>query len=518
MKPPTLHCAVYTRKSSEEGLEQDFNSLDAQRESCLSYIASQKAEGWAAVKEHYDDGGFSGGTMERPALKRLLDDIRAGKVHIIIVYKIDRLTRSLMDFSKLVDVFDQHQVTFVSVTQSFNTTTSMGRLTLNVLLSFAQFEREVTGERIRDKIAASKRKGMWMGGAVPLGYDIRERQLIINDAQAKIVQHIFKRYMVLGCVSRLHKELKNKGYKSAVRISSKGNRTGGSDFSRGILYKILSNPVYIGRIRHKNVTYDGQHGAIIPQDLWDSVQKRLALRAASGKGAAKAHDTNNLKGLLYDSEGTIYSPSYTNKKGRRYRYYVSQNLLQYQDHPKGIIARIPAHEIETAVVEGIRSYLQDAYKTAGLLDMDNSKDHTTIRHICENQKNISDKSLIGIIQRIIVGLDALLMYLDRPALQRMFSDQLNLDLSLGDKAMATIKVPYTARKSYLGTVVLKPQNRQDDVFDRLHQSELKNLIRGVIWRDEYFKGATLGAIAHKEGLPQNWIGMLIRQSFRTLSI
>lgn len=235
MKPPVRHCAIYTRKSSEEGLDQDFNSLDAQRESCQAYIASQKAEGWVAIKENYDDGGFSGGNVQRPALQKLLADIKAGKIHIIVVYKIDRLTRSLMDFAKLVEIFDQHQVTFVSVTQSFNTTNSMGRLTLNVLLSFAQFEREVTGERIRDKIAASKKKGMWMGGVPPMGYDLDNHQLLINEENAKIVRHIFERYLVLGCVSSLQKELKRQGYKSAIRLSLKGKPMTYLPFKRAIL-------------------------------------------------------------------------------------------------------------------------------------------------------------------------------------------------------------------------------------------------------------------------------------------
>lgn len=518
MKPPVLRCAVYTRKSSEEGLEQDFNSLDAQRESCLSYIASQKAEGWVTVKEHYDDGGFSGGNMERPALKKLLDDVRAGKVHIIVVYKIDRLTRSLMDFAKLVEVFDQHQVTFVSVTQSFNTTTSMGRLTLNVLLSFAQFEREVTGERIRDKIAASKKKGMWMGGTPPIGYDLKDRKLAINSDDAKTARHIFERYLALGCVSSLYRELKSEGYKSVVRVSAKGNQTGGCDFSRGILYKILSNPVYIGRIRHKNLTHDGQHEPIIPQELWDTVQEKLARQTATSKGARKARDVNTLKGLLYDCEGTIYSPSYTNKKGKRYRYYVSQNLLQYQDHPKGIIARIPAHEVETAVEEGLRSYLQDDGKAARLLDLDISMDHVLIRHIAENQGDIPAKNLVNIIQRVVVDADSLVMTLDVPALRQLISKKLRLDLPPEDsRDTVRIKVPYEVRKSYLGTVVIESKNGNEDLLDRLHPNELKNLVRGVAWRDEHFKGATLREIADREGLPENWIGNLIRQSFETLS-
>lgn len=517
MKPPVRYCAVYTRKSSEEGLDQDFNSLDAQRESCLAYIASQKAEGWAAIKEQYDDGGFSGGNTERPALKKLLDDIRTGKVHIIVVYKIDRLTRSLMDFAKLVEVFDQHQVTFVSITQSFNTTTSMGRLTLNVLLSFAQFEREVTGERIRDKIAASKRKGMWMGGIPPIGYDLKDRQLIINEKYACITRHIFERYLVLGCVSSLREELKINGYKSAIRVSMKGNTTGGCDFSRGILYKILSNPVYIGRIRHKGVTYDGQHEAIISQDLWDRVQQKLSWQTATSKGTRKAKEISILKGLLYDCEGTIYSPSHTNKKGKRYRYYVSQNLLQYRDHPKGVIARIPAHEIETVVENGVRKYLQEEDSVKQLLNLEADRDHAIISHIVGNEGDIKTAGIIAIIRRISVDTDTLTITLNVPALRQLVTSQLKLKLPDYDGSESCrIKVSYEVRKSYLGTVVIEPKSGDGDIFNNLHPNELKNLVRGVIWRDEHLQGMSLREIADREGLPENWIGTLIRQSFQTL--
>jgi site-specific DNA recombinase len=257
---PILRCAIYTRKSSEEGLDQDFNSLHAQREACTAYIASQRHEGWQAIKTHYDDGGFSGGNMERPALKQLLEDIEAGKVNAVIVYKVDRLTRSLIDFAKIIERFDKRGVSFVSVTQQFNTTSSMGRLTLNVLLSFAQFEREITSERIRDKIAASKKKGMWMGGFIPLGYDLKDRKLLINTTEAKTVQYIYHRYLELGCVRLLKEDLDRQGIYSKVR-----GQKGGCSFSRGILYRILSNPIYIGQIRHKGTCHPGQNEEIIDQ-------------------------------------------------------------------------------------------------------------------------------------------------------------------------------------------------------------------------------------------------------------
>src|SRR5689334_16248753 len=284
-KPVSLRrCAIYTRKSSEEGLEQGFNSLHAQREACESFIKSQTGEGWRLIQTTYDDGGLSGGNMERPALKHLLADIVSGLFDVVVVYKVDRLTRSLADFAKMVEVFDARGVSFVAVTQQFNTTTSMGRLTLNVLLSFAQFEREVTGERIRDKIAASKRKGIWMGGLVPLGYEVRERQLIINEAEATTVRHIFTRYCEFGSVRLLKEELDRNGVRSKLRVSKDGVESGGQAFSRGALYTLLRNPIYVGEIRHKGVCHPGQHAPIVNRAIWDKVAK-LLLEHSTGSGA-----------------------------------------------------------------------------------------------------------------------------------------------------------------------------------------------------------------------------------------
>jgi len=274
-KASTRRCAIYTRKSSEEGLEQDFNSLHAQREACEAFIKSQAGEGWRLVKTAYDDGGLSGGTMERPALQRLLADVNQGVIDVVVVYKVDRLTRSLTDFAKMVEVFDAHAVSFVAVTQQFNTTSSMGRLTLNVLLSFAQFEREVTGERIRDKIAASKQKGMWMGGLVPLGYEVHERRLIVNQSEAETVREIFRRYLELGCVRLLMEELNRRGIRSKVRVAKNGKTSGGNSFSRGALYVLLSNPIYIGEIRHKGVRYPDLHDQIVVREPWEKTQRLL---------------------------------------------------------------------------------------------------------------------------------------------------------------------------------------------------------------------------------------------------
>ncbi len=352
-----IRCAIYTRKSSEEGLQQSFNSLDAQREACQAFIVSQRQEGWRALPARYDDGGYSGGTVDRPALKRLLEDVAANKVDTIVVYKVDRLTRSLADFAKIVEALDARGVSFVSVTQQFNTTTSMGRLTLNVLLSFAQFEREVTGERIRDKIAASKRKGMWMGGTVPLGYDLKERKLIVNPEEAKFVLHLFHLYLELGCVSKLKARLDQEGIKSKARISAAGNRSGGTSYSRGALYKILQNSICLGEIHHREQGYPGEHEAIIPRELWERVQAQLRSDHQGRRHGLKTNSSSLLVGLLQDAEGNRFTPSHTLRNGKRYRYYVCQAKSDGCGAPSRP-ARLPAHEVEQQVSLRLQSFLQ----------------------------------------------------------------------------------------------------------------------------------------------------------------
>jgi site-specific DNA recombinase len=341
-----LRCAVYTRKSSEEGLEMEFNSLDAQREACEAYVTSQRAEGWLLVPDQYDDGGFSGGTLERPALKRLRADIEAGKVDIVVVYKIDRLSRSLMDFSRLVEVFDQHKVTFVSVTQSFNTTTSMGRLTLNVLLSFAQFEREVIGERIRDKFAASRKRGIWMGGWAPLGYEVRDRKLVVNEVDATLVRSIFQRFVKIGSMTKLAREL---------MVESVRNKYG-KLIDKGILYKMLTNPVYIGVTMHKGTSYPGEHVGIIDQKIWDKVQARFQENPRKRAAATRAQTPSLLKGIIFGPTGVAMSPTHTRKRGRLYRYYISQTVLK-QGSGDCPVARVPAAEIEKIVIDQVRILL-----------------------------------------------------------------------------------------------------------------------------------------------------------------
>ena len=332
MSAPRLRCAIYTRKSSEEGLDQAFNSLDAQREAGEAYVKSQASEGWKEIPTRYDDGGFSGGTMERPALKRLLRDVETGQVDVIVVYKIDRLTRSLADFARIVERFDARGASFVSVTQAFNTTTSMGRLTLNVLLSFAQFEREVTGERIRDKIAASKAKGMWMGGVLPLGFDLPDpgsRTLRINDAEAVMVRAIFARYLELGSVHRLAEELANRGVVSKRRTTRDGRTTGGVAFSRGALFHLLRSPLYIGQIPHKSAVYPGAHAAIIEPSLFAAVQHQLTLHTRRSAGTPARMGEALLTARLFDASGQPMSPTHARgKSGKLYRYYVSAPLQQ----------------------------------------------------------------------------------------------------------------------------------------------------------------------------------------------
>jgi site-specific DNA recombinase len=353
-----MHCAVYTRKSSEEGLDQSFNSLDAQREACEAFILSQGQEGWRVLSSHYDDGGYSGGNIERPALKRLLEDVEASKVDVIVVYKVDRLTRSLTDFAKIVEALDARGVSFVSITQQFNTTSSMGRLTLNVLLSFAQFEREVTGERIRDKIAASKKKGIWMGGPVPLGYDLEAHKLVPNPKEAAVVCKIFALYVKLGCVSKLEAQLKRENIKSKVWTTKAGTRRGGAVFARGALYDLLRNRLYLGETRHRDQWYPGEHQSIVPRELWDMVQARLSTNLRARRHHVRERSSSLLRGLMEDANGNRFTPSFTIKNGRRYRYYVSQVAIKNPANQSRGLMRLPAHEVESRITEKLQAFLK----------------------------------------------------------------------------------------------------------------------------------------------------------------
>jgi len=351
-------CAIYTRKSTDEGLEQDFNSLHAQRDACEAYIKSQKQEGWKLIKTGFDDGGVSGGTMDRPSLNRLLAAIERREIDIVVVYKVDRLTRSLADFAKMVELFDAHNVSFVSVTQQFNSTTSMGRLTLNVLLSFAQFEREVTAERIRDKFAASKKKGIWMGGPVPIGYDVRERKLVINEDGAAIVRTLYDLYLELGTVKQVKQEADRRDLRTRVKTSKTGRQTGGVPFTRGHIYRILSNPIYVGDMPHKDQVYPGEHEAIIDREMFERVQAQLSGQAIARHSQTNAPSPSLLKGLLFDATGDALHVIQAAKGSRRYRYYVSSRRVYDPDNnPDGL--RLSAEELETLVVDAVADFLSD---------------------------------------------------------------------------------------------------------------------------------------------------------------
>jgi DNA invertase Pin-like site-specific DNA recombinase len=502
MKPSILRCAIYTRKSSEEGLQQDFNSLDAQRESCFAYIASQKSEGWTVVKRNYDDGGFSGGGMERPALKQMLEDIKAGKINVIVVYKIDRLTRSLMDFSRLVEIFDEYKVTFVSVTQSFNTTTSMGRLTLNVLLSFAQFEREVTGERIRDKVAASKQKGMWMGGVVPLGYEVRDRKLIINTDEASNVRHIFQRYLELGNVRALTEDL----------IKSEIKSRKGCNLSRGCLYKMLSNPLYIGQVRHRTAHYVGQHEAIIDQDLWDKVQRQLAENVQGSDKKPRRTEASLLFGKLFDESGKALTPSHANKKGQRYRYYISQRLTKdVKGHADAW--RLPAREVEQIVIEAAQQILNDKSMIAG----------------CMHDAGFKGPVIADVLGIAIVQSKKLSSRTD--SAETLYSILQRVDLSQGNMRLTLQLAPIVENqeKDAACPVLVKDiplQIRRRGVEMKLviegpkvHSSTdpilIKAVARGRIWFEELQSGAikTIHDIALKYNVSDSYIRALLPLAF-----
>jgi len=395
----TSRCAIYTRKSSEEGLDQSFNSLHAQREACEAYILSQRHEGWHALSGKYDDGGFSGGNMERPGLKKLLEDVATGKIDTIVVYKVDRLTRSLADFAKIVETFDGKGVSFVSVTQQFNTTTSMGRLTLNVLLSFAQFEREVTGERIRDKVAASKKKGMWMGGNIPLGYDLHDRHLIINQQEAEKVRAIFEHYTRLGSVFELYDYLKANGYRSKQRVSSTGRKIGGAVLSRGTLYHLLANPLYIGKIAHKGKLHDGLHEAIVSLELWQRAAEMLSSHRVKRKTSHNIGSGRILLGLLFDEVGNRFTPTHSAKKRRRYPYYT------LKDAGKSTV-RLPALELEQLIVRRIRELLSNQLDFAGLYQGLSVKDTRLLvaagQHRAEQFFEITSTESANLLRKILI--------------------------------------------------------------------------------------------------------------------
>jgi len=517
----TVRCAIYTRKSSEEGLEQEFNSLQAQREACEAFIASQRHEGWVCLRAGYDDGGFSGATMERLALQRLLADIAAGRVDTIVVYKIDRLTRSLADFAKIVEILDAKGASFVSVTQQFNTTTSMGRLTLNILLSFAQFEREVIGERIRDKIAASKKKGMWMGGVPPLGYRAQDGKLLVIEGEAEIVRAVFRRYAELGSVRLLKDELEARGIKSKSWTTASGRRVGGKPFSRGALYLILQNRIYRGEIVHKGQSHPGEHTPIIDQPLWDAVQAQLAVNTAERNSGARTRQPSLFSGMLFDGDGNRMTPTHATKKTTRYRYYVSRPLIDRDQTERSAGLRIPAGEIEQAVTSRLRRWLVDpgsVYQAIRLADP--SAQRRLIARAEDIGKSWSELPatrqrtfFAALIERIDVEANRIDIHL-RPRRLSTLLDIAGTPLSSATDEVQILSVPIKLRRA--GREITMLIDGADPFATAKPDARLiKLLIRARRFNSTLVDsdGVPFAALAKREGVSPSYFTRLVRLSY-----
>jgi site-specific DNA recombinase len=534
-----LRCAIYTRKSTEEGLEQDFNTLHAQREACQAFIASQQHEGWAAIETAYADGGFSGGSMERPALKMLLAEVRSGKIDVIVVYKVDRLTRSLTDFARIVEVLDSHGVSFVSVTQAFNTTTSMGRLTLNVLLSFAQFEREVTGERIRDKIAASKKKGLWMGGFLPLGYKADGRRLIIDETEADLVRMIVALYLKRGTVAAVEAELVGRKIASPRRNTTSGRSYGGRLLSRGQIYRLLSNPIYIGEIAHKGARHQGQHRAIIDREIWDAVQAKLASNAHIRHVRSNAKEPSLLAGLLFDTRGRRFAPTHATKQGKRYRYYALP-LEPDTRHANERSWRIAASEIEAVVIERLNAALLDRLWLAKTLSLDQATP-TVIRRFLEGARALgkqlasasgSDQraALLGLLQGVTAAESEVRIHVKIDGLSLALSDVGNVESqefrtetpgkrgtgiagARSNEEVVTLSVAVTFKRRGVETRLIieggPPSKRL-----RADPALIKTVARAHIWFDDLVRGRiTITEIAAREGMKVSSVAKLMHLAF-----
>ena len=515
----TIRCAIYTRKSSEEGLEQEFNSLDAQREACEAYIKSQKHEGWEALPDTYNDGGYSGGTLQRPALDELLNHIKQKKIDVVVVYKIDRLTRSLMDFSKIVEIFDVGGVSFVSVTQQFNTTTSMGRLTLNVLLSFAQFEREVTGERIRDKIAASKKKGMWMGGHVPLGYEAVKRELFIKEREAQMVRRIYELYLELGTVKAVKCTIDEQ------RITADQHPDAiGKSFSRGHLYRILTNPIYMGKISHKGVLSDGLHDAVIPAKQWLAVQEKLKDGAARERDHPSAAEPSPLASILFDHNNKRITPSHAVKAGKRYRYYISNCLVENPSTASGI--RISAPEVESAVCVIIHDLLADEQRLSGLAPVSglNASELKAFfaaadKFAAQLNQQASYAQLMKLrsaITCIVIGLEHIKLTLDVNKFVGIITNKPIENAAASTDTSNTqheIKVPIrVGRRGQETRLILQSVKQQQRPIDR---ALLTLIAKGYVWRNEIVSGkvSSILKIAQREKVAKSYVGRLIETSF-----
>jgi site-specific DNA recombinase len=510
-----IRCAIYTRKSSEEGLEQEFNSLDAQREACASYVASQKHEGWVLMPAAYEDGGLSGGSLERPALQGLMQDMREGHVDQIIVYKIDRLTRSLADFSKIVDVLDAAGASFVSVTQSFNTATSMGRLTLNMLLSFAQFEREVTAERIRDKIAASKRKGLWMGGNVPLGYEPDGRTLKISAVDAPTIRTIYDLYSKHRNVRIVKTEADKRGMKTALRTLSSGRLKGGTAFSFGHIYHILSNPIYAGRIRHKAKVWPGQHPALIDSADWDAVQEQLkagAVRSRAGKGRnddGQKKQVSLLTGKVFDETGDRLTPSHTKTgKGRRLRYYVSHRLIRSAGPKDPSGWRLPAPELETLVAGLVRKHLRVPAVQTNIISLASTDEiakqmtELAIGESCTEDE--TTKGLLGLIERVHVRPGKIQVSIAAKAI----AEHLTVDVTRISDEHLSFQSDFRHRKRGVETKLILA-----DVTGLRDDTLFKNIALAHRYFDMIRSGKTYTEIAEAEGASKRRVQHLVELAF-----
>lgn len=500
-----VRCAIYTRKSTEEGLEQDFSSLDAQYEACAACIASQKAECWTLVKDRYDDGGLSGGTLARPALQRLLADIASGQIDRIVVYKIDCVTRSLSDFAKIVDQLDAMEASFVSVTQSFNTATSMGRLTLNMLLSFAQFGREVTAERIRDKVAASKRKGLWMGGTVPLGYAKDGRTLAINTDEAPIIKRIYKAYLDLGAIFKVKAVLDRDGCRTRITTGPNGQPRGGKLFSKTHLHALLTSPPYAGKITHEGKLYDGQHPALIPQAMWDQVQEHLSQTAARQRGKGNIAPPSPLIGKLFDASSDRLTPSHTVRNGRHIRYYVSRRLIigTRAQHPDAW--RLPAVQLEPALSGLLQSYLLDERTAYQILPEASAGE---MRDLSSKMIDLSER--IGsdaemsvwphLIERCDIAADAVKLKLD----QKAFATVLDIKCARLSQEALLLIAPFNLRKRGFETKIIIGAMQ-----GAIDATLLQNIALGQSWYEDIIAGATLQDIAARTRIDTKRIRQMI---------
>jgi len=503
MSPRKLRCAIYTRKSSDEGLDQDFNSLEAQREFCAAYIMSQTHEGWEALTTRYDDGGFSGGNLDRPDLRNLMADIEKGLIDIVVVYKVDRLTRSLSDFAKLVELFDRQKVSFVSVTQAFNTTNSMGRLTLNVLLSFAQFEREVTAERIRDKFRASKEKGMWMGGLPPLGYDIDHRKLVINEGEAERVRFIFQRYLELDSVVRLMKELESRDIRSKRWVTSRGYERGGAALTRGALYTLLQNPVYIGRIRHKDKVHDGQHEAIIDAGTWEAVQSLLARNRHESRTRTNAKSPSLLAGLLFHEDGAAYRPRQGRKQGCNHHYYV---------HPSGTL---PVHEIDSLVVNELIALLGRQAELCQIIGADDPAQMDVAgakTQLISSELKLHPRRdiLLQMVEQVTVGEKQVSITINRHGLQGLLTNiPAFTQIEDGAKTPHLIKRAFQLKRCGNGRKLIIGQQKADDTT-KPDPSLLKTLARAHAWFEDLKAGLSYKEIATRDAIDERLVARCIR--------